>query len=386
VRRIKMVNLNIIDKKIELVNESFKLNGEYSGNLITHIYNDLYVFGNEDQEVDDFYEAIRSLAIRDIPNNVHFVITNLTNNKIENPLHKLPFPFTLMEFLKRNNEFFVIYESFVDDEEWKKKWEARYYFNKIEEQVEDFEGISIIEYDKEFSYYQERGKIKIKVPNNVNTIQQAFETSLIILNELINRAENSMLGLDGFIKLINIWKENVENKDESFWQSTLKKYSWVIAQCFSMPLMLFQDQAYVGGTGINNKNGSITDYAYKNNLTGCIALVEIKNPQVNIVGRKYRNTYSISSELTGSINQLLNYKSNLQKEFYKFQAQTSNQLKSLNSKCLLIIGRLDTLDDDQKESFELFRNELKTVDIVTFDELFLKLETMLNIIKENQDL
>lgn len=290
-----------------------------------------------------------------------------------------------MEFLKRNDEFFVIYESFVDDDEWRKKWESRYYFDKIEEQVKHFDGISIIEYDEKFSFYEEKGKIMIKAPNNVETIQQAFEKSLEILNKLISRSENSMLGLDGFIKLINIWKENIENNDESFWQSTFKKYSWVIAQCFSMPLMLFQDQAYVGGTSIDNRNGSITDYAYKNNLTGSLALVEIKNPKANITGRKYRNTYTISSELTGSINQLLNYKSNLQKEFYKFQAQTSNQLKSLNSKCLLIIGKLDVLDNIQKESFELFRNELKSVDIVTFDELFLKVETMINIIKENQD-
>lgn len=380
-----MIKLNIEDKKIELVNEQFKLNGEYSGNFLTHIYNDLYVFNNENQEIDDFYEAIKTLSIKDIPNNVHFVILNISSSKISNPLHRLPFPFTLMEFLKRNDEFFVIYESFVDDEEWKKKWESRYYFDKIEEQVKHFDGISIIEYDEKFSFYEEKGKIMIKVPDNVETIQQAFEKSLEILNKLISRAENSMLGLDGFIKLINIWKENIENNDESFWQSTFKKYSWVIAQCFSMPLMLFQDQAYVGGTSIDNRNGSITDYAYKNNLTGSLALVEIKNPKANITGRKYRNTYTISSELTGSINQLLNYKSNLQKEFYKFQAQTSNQLKSLNSKCLLIIGKLDVLDNIQKESFELFRNELKSVDIVTFDELFLKVETMINIIKENQD-
>ncbi|MFL0198629.1 Shedu immune nuclease family protein [Clostridium sp. WILCCON 0269] len=380
-----MIELNIKDKKIELVNEQFRLNGEYSGNFLTHIYNDLYVFDNEDQEIGDFYEAIKTLSIKDIPNNVHFVILNISSSKISNPLHRLPFPFTLMEFLKRNNEFFVIYESFVDDEEWKKKWEARYYFHKIEEQVKHFDGVSAIEYDEKFSSYEEKGKIMIKVLDNVETIKQAFEKSLEILNILISRAENSMLGLDGFIKLINIWKENIENNDESFWQSTLKKYSWVIAQCFSMPLMLFQDQAYVGDTSIDNRNGSIADYAYKNDLTGSLVLVEIKNPKANIIGRKYRNTYTISSELTGSINQLLNYKNNLQKEFYKVQAQTSNQLKTLNSKCLLIIGRLDVLDNNQKESFELFRNELKSVDIVTFDELFLKVETMINIIKENQD-
>lgn len=55
------------------------------------------------------------------------------------------------------------------------------------------------------------------------------------------------------------------------------------------------------------------DYTYKNNLTGNLVLVEIKKPKISLLRKKYRNTYSISSELTGAINQLLNYKSNLKK-------------------------------------------------------------------------
>lgn len=380
-----MMKLNIEGKKIELVDKKFRLFGQYSGEFKSHIYNDLYVFDNDAQEIEDFYETIKVLLIRDIPNNVHFRIVNIFREQIANPIQILPFPFTAIEYLKRNDEFYVIFESYVDDDKWEKKWEASYYFNKIKQQLKYFDGITLIEPDEEYYFYEEKGKVMIKVSNNVETLQNAFESSLIILNQLINRAEDSMLGLDGFIKLINIWQKNNENNNESFWQKTFKKFSWVIAQCFSMPLMLFQEQVYVGGTNISNKNGSITDYAYKNNLTGNLVLVEIKNPKSKLLGKKYRNTYSISSELAGAVNQLLNYKSNFQKEFHKFQAQSRNELKSLNSRCLLIIGKLDTLDDNQKECFELFRNELKSVEIVTFDELFLKIETMFNIIKENQD-
>lgn len=381
-----MIKLNIQGKKIELIHKKFKLYGQYSGNFKNHIYDDLYVFDNSDQEIDDLYETIKALLIKDIPNNVHFQIINIFSYRIENPLHRLPFPFTSMEYLKRNDEFYIIFESFVEDDGWQKKWEASYYFDNIKRQLKYFDGITMIELDKYRDVYEEKGKIIMKISNDIETLQDAFENSLIILNQLINRAEDSMLGLDGFIKLINIWRENNENNSESFWQKKFSEFSWVIAQCFSMPLMLFEEQAYVGGKNISNKKGNIVDYIYKNNLTGNLVLVEIKKPKISLLGKKYRNTNSISSELTGAINQLLNYKSNLQKNFHEFQADTDNELKSLNSRCLLIIGRLDKLDDSQRECFELFRSELKSVEIVTFDELFLKVETMFNIIKENQDI
>lgn len=315
---------------------------------------------------------------------MHFRIINIFPNKIENPIQLLPFPFTYLEFLKRNDKFYVIFGSFVEDEKWEKRWEERYYFKNIEKQLKFFSGITMIKPDEKYAFYEEKGGVMIEVFDYTQKLEDAFKDSLVILNDLINRAENSMAGLDKFIKLIDIWNKNKENKNEEFWQKTFEKFSWVIAQCFSMPVMLFQKQGYVGGKSISNKNGNIVDYVFESNFTGNLALVEIKNPQSNLLGKVYRNTYAISSELTGSINQLLNYKNSLQKEFYMLQRESGNEIKSLNSRCLLIVGRFGILNDKQKECFELFRSEFKSIDVVTFDEVFLKVENMFRIIKYNQ--
>ncbi len=55
---------------------------------------------------------------------------------------------------------------------------------------------------------------------------------------------------------------------------------------------------------ISNKKVNIVSYTHKNNLTGNLVLVEIKKPKTSLLGKNNRNTYSISSELTGAINQI----------------------------------------------------------------------------------
>ncbi len=84
-------------KKIELIHKQFKLYWRYLGNFKAYIYDDLYVFDNSEQKIDDFYETIKVLLIKDIPNNVHFRIINIFSYRIENSLHRLPFPFTSIE-------------------------------------------------------------------------------------------------------------------------------------------------------------------------------------------------------------------------------------------------------------------------------------------------
>lgn len=46
----------------------------------------------------------------------------------------------------------------------------------------------------------------------------------------------------------------------------------------------------------------------------------------------------------------------------------------------MIIGKIPREKDKQK-SFELFRNSLKSVSIVTFDELLLKLESLVDLLR-----
>ena len=67
---------------------------------------------------------------------------------------------------------------------------------------------------------------------------------------------------------------------------------------------------------MSNRDGNVCDFIYQNELSQNIALIEIKTPCTPIIGNSYRATYSFSSEMSGAINQVLNYKDSLTKELY----------------------------------------------------------------------
>lgn len=79
-------------------------------------------------------------------------------------------------------------------------------------------------------------------------------------------------------------------------------------------------KAYVGGKSVLNTGGNIVDFLVKNYLTNNAALVEIKTPGTRLLGRLYRSgVYNPSDELSGSLMQVLNYRSSLQRDFYPLE-------------------------------------------------------------------
>lgn len=193
---------------------------------------------------------------------------------------------------------------------------------------------------------------------------------------------NSMINLNCLTNILDTWKTNKNNKAENFWQELFKDNSWVLAQIFAYPMVIFQDKAYVGGKGIDNRGGNIVDFIYKNNLTENSALIEIKTPMTKLLSNQYRdNIYSVSNDLSGSINQILTYKEELQRNFADLMRNSQHPFHSFNPKCIVIIGCLETekFTDTQKRSFEIFRNDFKNVEILTFDELFNKVSQLVHL-------
>jgi hypothetical protein len=118
----------------------------------------------------------------------------------------------------------------------------------------------------------------------------------------------------------------------------------------------------------------------KNNLSDNVTFLEIKTHKTDLLSSKaYRGTdvFSISEELSGCVNQVLNQRDNFQKEFDHLKRKSKENFETINSKCIVIIGKLDTISPEQKHSFELFRNNCRDVDIITFDELLFKIQNIL---------
>lgn len=184
-------------------------------------------------------------------------------------------------------------------------------------------------------------------------------------------------------RVATLMADNLNNNSEEFWQTTVfKENQWVLAQIFACPCTIFSDKAYVGGKGVDNSGGNLCDFIYQNRLSQNVALIEIKTPCTEIIGNSYRGTYSFSHELSGAVNQVLNYRDNLTKSYYTLCHQSASQFEVLSPKCVVIIGKLASMNSTQIAAFESFRNSLSGVQILTFDELYQRVIDLIAILSE----
>lgn len=184
-------------------------------------------------------------------------------------------------------------------------------------------------------------------------------------------------------RVATLMADNLDNNSEEFWQTTVfKENQWVLAQIFACPCTIFSDKAYVGDKGVDNSGGNLCDFIYQNRLSQNVALIEIKTPCTEIIGNSYRGTYSFSHELSGAVNQVLNYRDNLTKSYYTLCHQSASQFEVLSPKCVVIIGKLASMNSTQIAAFESFRNSLSGVQILTFDELYQRVIDLIAILSE----
>jgi len=187
---------------------------------------------------------------------------------------------------------------------------------------------------------------------------------------------------------LEIWEENKENSDEDFWQKTFTEKNWILSQIFSCPVVFIKGRPYCGGKSPNDKGGVYSDFRFSNEIVESSIFIEIKTPKTGIVGSKYRGeseenqedqnlTYSMNAELSGGITQAINQRQTAIENFGK-------DLQVRNSKCILLIGMAQILKPAEKKSFDLFRNSNKDVEIITFDELFKRIENLLNLLRKDQ--
>lgn len=172
---------------------------------------------------------------------------------------------------------------------------------------------------------------------------------------------------------------------EKRWQDFLKLHSWIFSSIFAQPIILYRDEAYVGGKTLDNKNGKFNDFLIKNSLSDNVSFLEIKTHKTKLLDKTaYRgdDVFSATKDLTGCINQVLNQRDNFQKEFYTTKGKTNEDFETFNSKCVVLIGSIKDLTAKQQYSFELLRSNSRDVEIITFDELQQKIESLQALMKK----
>jgi hypothetical protein len=195
---------------------------------------------------------------------------------------------------------------------------------------------------------------------------------------------NSLVGITSLKAVLSLWESNEANDDEEFWQKTLSENAFVLSQVFSFPLVIIEDKAYVGGKIVDNSRGHLADFLAANSLTKNSAIIEIKTPQTKLLGKKYRaDIYSASEELSGAIIQVLNYRYSLSTDFLSIRRKYEDMFDVFSPHCLVIAGHLSNqlTSEDHRRSFELIRNNLKDVLVLTYDELFGKIKQLIDALE-----
>lgn len=219
-----------------------------------------------------------------------------------------------------------------------------------------------------------KGKDRVGVAqaaaSNAKALAQRDPTEFVQLQRHIE-----LVSLDRLIKRFS--KLDVENAAEPRWQKLFELNPFILSMVFGYPVVLVASGSPVGGVKFWGNGEKIADFLLKNDKSQNAALVEIKRPDTELIGAKYRGeVWQPHWKLTGAIVQVLDQRSKFIKSLPNLKDNSGYyEIEAHAVDCVVVAGRTPE-DKDKRASFELFRMQMKDVRIVTFDELLAKLELL----------
>ena len=171
---------------------------------------------------------------------------------------------------------------------------------------------------------------------------------------------------------------------EGEWQDFFERQAWVFGYGLDYRFMRqFDREMKVGGGGTDNKNQPVSDFLMT--FTDYTVLVEIKRPSTPIFRRRRggrAGTWEFSPEFTGAVSQILEQKAEWLSysqtgEHYNKAGTEKLAARTRNARSILVIGSKEEFASSgnprdatvMADTFELFRRECRSIDIVTYDEL-----------------
>lgn len=193
----------------------------------------------------------------------------------------------------------------------------------------------------------------------------------------------ALLSLAAMKDAIGHWRQNQTNGSEEFWQRSLTDRAYVLSQVFAYPVVVIDSRAYVGGKRLAGGGGKETDFLATIESTQAVIVIEIKTPQTKLLGPQYRDgVFPLSRELSAAIAQALRCRQNLMRRFDALTAEVAKKFTLGEPRCVVIAGNSTELRDQvMRENFELQREHVHGATIVTYDELFLRLERLVALLE-----
>lgn len=171
------------------------------------------------------------------------------------------------------------------------------------------------------------------------------------------------------------------HSEEKTWQYFFEKNEWIFGYGLDYRFnKILQREAHLNTNNLDGSNSVITDYVLADNKF--TTFVEIKRPSTPLFKpQKLRgNCWRLSNDLYEAHSQILEQKISGQTKFETNQAGYCSQGNKItqsayDSKAILIIGSWQNIkEDDQytqnlkERTLELFRRDLRNIEIITFDE------------------
>lgn len=171
---------------------------------------------------------------------------------------------------------------------------------------------------------------------------------------------------------------------ETDWQDFFEKQSWVFGYGLDYRIMRpFARELVVGTAGTDNRDKPTVDFLMT--FTDYTALVEIKRPDTPIFQSRKSGragTWRFSTDFMDAVSQVLEQKAEWMSasqsgDHFDKSGARRLEARTRDAKTILVIGnsaefgQSATLRDAivKRDTFELFRRDTRTLEIITFDEL-----------------
>ncbi len=227
-------------------------------------------------------------------------------------------------------------------------------------------------------------------PKRADIIEKLIETGAITSKDIVNTSfrKNELKIFRMLIDDSEHWKiyafENgiADRSEEKVWQVFFEKNEWIFGYGLDYRFQtILQRETHVSDAELNGSNTVIADYLLGDKKF--TTFVEIKKPSTPLfaVLKNRSNSWRLSNDVVHSVSQILEQKASglikLDKQQYDSSGIPVSQ-KAYDSKVVLIMGHWNQLTESsneleieiKKKTFELFRNDSRNIEILTYDELY----------------
>lgn len=221
-------------------------------------------------------------------------------------------------------------------------------------------------------------------------IETLIDDGIISSKDIVNTSFRKR-GVNIFKKLLEekeYWKEYASENDistrseEKVWQYFFEKNEWIFGYGLDYKFQTIrQREMHLSSTDGDGSSAVITDFLLADN--SFTSFVELKKPSTPLFGKSKNrsNAWSLSNDLIDSVSQILEQKASGEiwlQEKERYAGGEPILQKTYNPKVILLIGNWEEVENSnttkekevKQKTLELFRREGRSVEVLTYDELF----------------